>query len=216
MNRFVCVSIVVFFLVSLFSSRSSALPAPNAYRDNDVLALNFLLTLERLESALYQWGASQYDLQAYLSAGYNSTIYDRFALIAAHEQAHVETLIFVVDGLVAGSALGPCSYNFSSITSLPVFVSTAMGFEGLGVSAYDGVLNRVFDKDIQQLLATIATVEARHAAFLNLLDNTSPFPAITDTPLAPTQVLALGSPYFITCPFSFDLLNPSEISDIGA
>ena len=44
----------------------------------------------------------------------------------------------------------------------------------------------------------IHSVEARHAAYLNGLNNASPFPAATDTPLTPDEVLAIAGPFIVS------------------
>ena len=46
--------------------------------------------------------------------------------------------------------------------------------------------------------ATIATVEARHASYLNLLNRTSPFPAAFDKALAPRKTCEAVREAFIT------------------
>ncbi|MBA3401581.1 MAG: hypothetical protein H0U05_06275, partial [Actinobacteria bacterium] len=44
-----------------------------------------------------------------------------------------------------------------------------------------------------------ATVEARHAAYLNLINRSSPFPSAFDTGKKPSEILAAAKP-FITLP----------------
>jgi hypothetical protein len=64
------------------------------------------------------------------------------------------------------------------------------------VSAYDGAIGLIDAPELQTAGATIATVEARHAAYLNDLNGDSPFPAAFDTPLSMEEVLAAAAPFF--------------------
>jgi hypothetical protein len=61
--------------------------------------------------------------------------------------------------------------------------------ENVGVSAYDGTLAFLTSPQLQTTGATIASVEARHAAYLNLLRGMIPFPDALDTPLPIATVL---------------------------
>ena len=48
--------------------------------------------------------------------------------------------------------------------------------ENTGVSAYDGAIAYIKAAKLQTAGATIATVEARHASYLNLINGDLPFP----------------------------------------
>jgi hypothetical protein len=68
------------------------------------------------------------------------------------------------------------------------FVSGAQFFENTGVSAYDGAIVHIEAAQLLIASATIATVEARHAAYLNLLNRGVPFPKAFDEPVAPRAI----------------------------
>ncbi len=66
--------------------------------------------------------------------------------------------------------------------------------------AYDGAIKCLLNPELQEAGATIATVEARHAAFLNLLNGASPFPAPFDTPKDKCEIFAIAAPFLVACP----------------
>lgn len=97
------------------------------------------------------------------------------------------------------------------------FVMTAGTLENTGVSAYDGAINTLSyalslslmittncfyrSADLREAAATIATVEARHAAYLNGVNGMIPFPDTRDKPLTPTQVIAGIQPFLLGCSY---------------
>jgi hypothetical protein len=67
------------------------------------------------------------------------------------------------------------------------------------VSAYDGAISLIETEDLLTAGATIATVEARHASYLNLLNGDSPFPDAFDEPLTPKEVLDAAGGFIVEC-----------------
>jgi len=118
-------------------------------------------------------------------------------VIRGHEETHVDTLTGVIvdlGGVPVEEA--PC-YNFvEAYRSVANFLATAQLLENTGVSAYDGAIALIDSPALQTAGATIATVEARHAAYLNDLNGDSPFPDAFDTPLSMAEVLAAAAPFF--------------------
>ena len=55
--------------------------------------------------------------------------------------------------------------------------------------AYDGAIRYVDAGDNLQAGAQIATVEARHAAYLNLITRQSPFPSAFDAGKKPSEIV---------------------------
>ncbi len=53
------------------------------------------------------------------------------------------------------------------------------------------------DPEILAAAASIHTVEGWHSAYLNWRNETSPFPEAFDSPLIPTDVLALATPFIV-------------------
>jgi hypothetical protein len=81
-----------------------------------------------------------------------------------------------------------------------MYVATAQALENTGVMAYTGAINCLLNADLIEAGATIATVEARHASFLNLLNADSPFPAAFDTPKTKCEIFAIAAPFIVDCP----------------
>ncbi len=58
---------------------------------------------------------------------------------------------------------------------------------------YDGEIARITTPWPRTTAATIATVEARHAAYLNFVNGDSPFPDAFDEPKSQAEILAAAS-----------------------
>jgi len=184
---------------SLLATLCIALIAVNAqnqdYQINDIQVLNYALTLEHLEYAFYRDGLNIFDSNAFTNGGFNSTVYDYFTMIRGHEQNHVDTLTNVILQR-SGTPVGECTYNFApAYVSVAAFVATARILENTGVSAYDGAINRITELGLQTAAATIATVEARHASYLNLLNDINPFPSAFDNATEPAVIVQQVTPF---------------------
>ncbi len=178
---------------------------------SDVDILNYALTLERLEYTFYvrvlnRFSESQFeraDVFDGLGRYLRRNIYENFVRIRNHEKIHVETLVSVIRSL-GGSPVPECEYDFG-ITSVASAVRTAQVLENTGVMAYDGAIAYIDRRALQTAGATIATVEARHASYLNLLNREVPFPSAFDEPKSPREVCELVHDAFITrCPFDLE------------
>jgi len=88
-------------------------------------------------------------------------------------------------------------YNFG-VKTADDFLRLAPTLENTGVQAYDGAIAGLQDTNLQILAATIATVEARHAAYFNLLNYALPFPMPFDATLTMVQANAMIAPYLTT------------------
>src|SRR3984885_1126896 len=144
---------------------------------NDISILNYALRLENLESAFYSQGLATFapkDLQnsvAIQTIGgtkVGANVYSYLQAIGQHEQAHVAMLIQTISGM-GGTPQPIDCYNFGFQTA-DQFLQIAQTLENTGVAAYDGALAGLTNPTLQTLAATIATVEARHASYLNLLN----------------------------------------------
>lgn len=69
---------------------------------------------------------------------------------------------------LGGKTVELCSCHFCMETNVRSCIAVAKLLEITGVSAYDGSINTISDLGLQQM-AAIATVETRHAAYLNAL-----------------------------------------------
>lgn len=172
---------------------------------NDISVLNFALRLENLESAFYQQALAKFATRDFQNSATLQTIggtkiganlYTYITQIAQNEQDHVTKLTQTI--VAMGGVPQPVDcYNFG-ITTADNFLQIAQTIENLGVMAYDGAIAVLQNTDLQTAAATIATVEARHAAYLNLLTFTLPFPGAFDTTQTMTQVLAAAGQFMTT------------------
>ncbi|KAJ3122781.1 hypothetical protein HK098_002472 [Nowakowskiella sp. JEL0407] len=199
--------------VTFFCAVSSALPAPSpasspsaqaAGVPSDVDVLNFACLLEDLENKFYRECTTKFSKSDYEHAGFKGALFDQFLLINDHENTHFITLqttiiqVFGKEKLQPECALG-CEYNFP-IHNPHDCVNLAGILERTGVSAYDGAIRFVENPDLKNAGAAIATIEGRHAAFLNLAQHKLPVPNAFDTPLGVRPIFSLAAQFVKKCP----------------
>jgi len=182
-------------LAAALPSMAQAHSTPEPPTDVDVL--NYALTLEHLEYAFYRDGLKKFGERKFENAdvfdGLGSylrrTAYQNFIRIRNHERTHVETLVSVIKSL-GGKPVPEATYNFqkTAFTSVGKFVNVARFLENTGVKAYDGAIAHIEAAELLTASATIATVEARHASYLNLVNKAVPFPSAFDEPVAPRAI----------------------------
>ena len=165
---------------------------------DDVEVLNYALTLEHLEYAFYRDGLEQFTDEEFGESPFNRPISEFLVDIRDHEQAHVETLTSVISDM-GGEPVQEAQYNFG-VTDGASFLATAQALENTGVSAYDGAGQFLENPDLLTAAGTIVAVEARHAAYLNLLNGVLPFPVPFETPLTPDEVLEIAGPFIVSDP----------------
>jgi len=171
------------------------------YLAQDIGILNYALTLEHLEYAFYRDGLNNFTASDFSS---NDT-YKSLLEIRDHEHSHVQILTSVITSL-NGTAVPVCVYEFG-YTNASEFLAIARALERTGVSAYSGAINKINRPSLVTAGATIATIEARHAAFLNLIEGFDPFPVAFDVPLSPQQVVSLAGRFIKSCPYNIGV-NP--------
>ncbi len=159
---------------------------------SDVDVLNYALTLEHLEAAFYTL-TGNYDLGP---DAFGNPINDLLVQTGEHENAHVDTLTDVITQL-GGEPVAAAEYDFG-VTDAAGFIETAAVLENTGVSAYDGAAQFLTSPDLVTAAGTIVAVEARHAAYLNLLSQLLPFPAAFETPLTPDEVLEAAGGFIVS------------------
>lgn len=164
--------------------------------DNGIL--NYAYILEQLEAAFYiQVVAKPY-------GGISDQELEIFTEIRDHEIAHREFF----KNVLAGAALAPIEVDFSKIyfdkrTSV---LDTAINFEDLGVSAYNGAGHLLKNADYLSAAGKIVSVEARHAATLRDMKASGTFAAsdvvdsVTglDKQRSPQEVLAIAQQFIKT------------------
>ena len=164
--------------------------------ESDVDVLNFALTLEHLENAFYRDGLPLFpDLG---TDGFGFSVLEQVSAIGAHEAAHVVTLTDVITSL-GGTPVEEATYDFEDAYADDTsFLMTAMALENTGVQAYNGAGQFLTDTSLLQAAGTIVAVEARHASYLNLINDEDPFPAAFDEALTPAEVLEIAGPFIVS------------------
>lgn len=173
------------------STATNKLVAAQTEFNDDVDVLNYALTLEHLESGFYKL-AADYSLG---DDAFGNSIDEWVGIVGAHEDAHVETLASVITDL-GGTPVEAAEYDFG-VTDAVSFLNTAAILENVGVAAYDGAAQFIENPDLLLAAGGIVAVEARHAAYLNLVTGESPFPAAVESPLTPDEVLEAAGPFFV-------------------
>jgi rubrerythrin len=189
---------------------------------SDIEILNYALTLEHLEYAFYRDGLQRFkpkDFRAVAadqcdaedngrSKGHDrdgngkgtqrgaDQIFDYLKLIRDHEKAHVDTLTSVIVSL-GGTPVPELRYDFGYHDARG-FLEVAQALENTGVMAYDGAIALICNPDLQTAGATIATVEARHASYLNLINGDVPFPDAFDQPKTMAEILAIAGQFIVS------------------
>ena len=191
--------------------RAIQLAAAQEFAD-DLDVLNYALTLEHLEAAFYREGLEQFGEDEFAAAfGEGATTgaaatpvagasalrptRARFEEIRDHEEAHVVALTDTITQL-GGVPVTAGAYDFGYV-DLAGFLDVAQALENTGVAAYAGAAPAIADPGILAAALGIHSVEARHAAYLNLLAAESPFPDATDAPLTRDDVLAIAASYTV-------------------
>ena len=168
----------------------------------DVDVLNYALTLEHLEHAFYRDGLEEFDDEQLRNADQVQVYGDkirgeipgRIETVRDHEKGHVDQISTVVSDL-GGEPVGEAEYTFE-YESPETFIETAMVLENTGVAAYKGAAPAIKNNDILSAALGIHSVEARHASFLNVLNQASPYPDAFDEPKSPEEVTEAANPFF--------------------
>jgi len=153
----------------------------------DIEILNFALTLEYLEAAFYKEGANVKGLSSEV-AGYVETF-------GGEEQEHVDALKATITDLGGKPVEAPAVDFGDAFSSQDAFIQTAITFEDLGVSAYNGAAPMIESKDLLATAGGIVQVEARHAATIRFAAGEDPTPQAFDPALTTDEVLKAVQPF---------------------
>lgn len=161
-------------IAGALASPAGALAARSSKNDlaQDIAILNYALTLEYLEQSFYAQAVSARKLNA---------VNTRFAkVVLAHETAHVKAITATIKQL-GGTPVTRPKFNFKGTNAgNAVFQKTALALEEAGVAAYLGQVTRVFTPAVLKAAGQIATVEARHAAWMRAIVGSNPAPKAFD------------------------------------
>jgi rubrerythrin len=145
------------------TGKSEATPSMGgADMKGDLEILNYALTLEFLEADFYA--------QVIDSGLAKGDIAELAKAIGQSEQDHVDALTKTIESLGGTPATKP-ETKFQPVLDkgLDVVLQTAATVENLGAAAYLGQAPRIKSKEILAAALSIHSVEARHAAGLNML-----------------------------------------------
>jgi len=160
-----------------------------AKMSGDIKIVNYALTLEYLEADFY---AKVIDSGLFKGAQLNL-----IKINGDHEAQHVEALKGTVEKLGGTPAAKPkTKFPLDSATSVLELAATV---ENLGAAAYLGQAGRIIDKEILAAAISIHSVEARHAAALNVLTGKSPTPdGAFAKPASMDEVLPMVQPFIVS------------------
>jgi len=168
----------------------------------DVGILNYAYALEQLEAAFYTQVVAHSSFSTNFSADERMLLTD----IRDHEIAHREFFKNALTAAAPTKIIPALEVNFSSINfgSKASVLGTAMAFEDLGVSAYDGAGYLIQDVNYLLLAGKIVSVEARHAAYIREVIAINTFLGdqvdanSVNISRTPAEVLAIAGTYITT------------------
>ncbi|KAJ4467009.1 ferritin-like domain-containing protein [Lentinula aciculospora] len=182
----------------------SAIVVPEARSSStidDTALLNYALTFENLENALYSGALSSFSQDDFVNDGLPTWSRGRFEQISAHEQ----TIVGLLSSTVGSSAMQACDYSFP-YTSPSSFTELAELISGVTVAAYLGAAQYITNKDFLTTAASVLSTKARHAAWIAApVNKHNAWSGAFDTPLSLNAAYTLAAQYITGCPSS----NPS-------
>lgn len=157
---------------------------------SDFGVLNYAYALEQLEAAFYIQVVSSFYAGA--TADEQQVLRD----LRDHEVVHRD----FYEAALGDNAIPALTVDFSSVdfSSRQSVLGTAMTFEDLGVSAYNGAAMFLSDPDFLTVAGKIVSVEARHASVIRTLVDESFAPDAFDPATAPSEVLARADAFIET------------------
>ena len=165
-------------------------PLANGFAD-DGDVLNYLLTLEHLQHALYIDGLNGFTAAQFVSAGFDLPVINTLATFSDQELAHIQTLTAAVYAF-GGAPVTEVRYDFGAAFREPlVFLETVQALENVIVGAYGGAEPAIRDPQLLLTASAIAAVEEGHAAYLHDLTGAPPAPQSIAAPLPRARVLQI-------------------------
>jgi rubrerythrin len=154
----------------------------------DLGIANYALTLEYLEAQFYSDAAE--------SGMLKGKILELAKGFGAEEQEHVDALIAMVKK-AGGKPADKPSAKFP-LESEKAILELAATVENLGANAYLGQAGNIKDKEILAAALSIHSVEARHAAVLNLATKAPVSAGAFAKPATAADVLKSVKPFLLT------------------
>ena len=196
----VAASLAVFIAACGGDSKSSSKAAATAtptmsaksgteqFGQGDLGIANYALTLEYLETDFYA--------KVNNSGMLKGKVADLAKRFGNEEQAHVDALIALIKKAGGKPAVAPkTTFPLDDEKSILKLAATV---ENLGANAYLGQAGNIQDKEILAAALSIHSVEARHAAVLNLATGAMPAPDAFAKPVTADEVLKTVKPFLAT------------------
>jgi hypothetical protein len=154
----------------------------------DIAILRFDLGLEYLQAAMYG--------EAERLGEVRPKTLEWSRVVGANERGHVRA----IKGLLGPDAIESPSFNFRGVTEDDkVFTETAVAFEDLTAALLKTQAVQVDSRRILTALATLHSVEARHAAWIRHIAGIVPSADAFDEPTSKARVVKLvDSTHFVT------------------
>jgi hypothetical protein len=165
----------------------------------DIAILRFDLVLEYLQAGLYT-EAERIGALTPSTLGWSR-------VVGAHERAHAAA----IKGLLGSKAVVSPTFNFHGVTeSEQPFIKTAVAFEELTGALLKWQAVRLHSRSILAAVATLHSVEARHAAWIRHIIGLQPAASAFDEPASQDRMARLiASTHFITSkPKTIDRSEP--------
>ncbi len=164
---------------------STTTAAGTSATTGDLAIVNYALTLEYLEDQFYA--------KVNASGLFSGTTLATLKVFGAEEAEHVAALHAVAAKLGTPAAKPTGKFPLTSAASVAKLAATV---ENLGAAAYLGQAPHIKSAEILAAALSIHSVEARHAATLNLVTKQNPTPnGAFAKPMTMSQVLAVVKPF---------------------
>ena len=151
----------------------------------DLAIVNYALTLEYLETQFY--------VKVAKSGLFKGATLTTLKMFGAEEAAHVAALHKVASSLGKPAPKPTGKFPVHSATQVATLAATV---ENLGAAAYLGQAGAIQSKEVLAAALSIHSIEARHAATLNLLTKKSPTPnGAFAKPATMAEVLTAVKPF---------------------
>lgn len=147
---------------------------------DDAALLNMALALEHLQAALYS--------DAERAGGLGAARAEAARVLGGVERAHVAAL---TEALGDAAQVPPVFTFDDAVTDDQVFARTAVAVEDLAAATHQHLLPLIASPEHRALLASIATVDAGHAAWVRLSTGVVPVAAGLDEPVEPAEAVRL-------------------------
>jgi hypothetical protein len=166
------------------SATAASAATVSSTASGDLAIVNYALTLEYLESQFYR--------KVIASGLFSGKVLSVLKDFGGDEDQHVVALkkAAMSMGTPAMEPMG--KFPIKSAAQVTALAATV---ENLGASAYLGQAANIKSKEILAAALAIHTIEARHAATLNILLKKAPTNGAFATPMSMSQVLATVKPF---------------------